>query len=589
MQKSPFVVVLACALSACATQSPVTKLVGGRQVTTRSIDPDAYEHTSRAFLYEEQEHWQEAVAELRRAVAFDSGSPELHAHLAELLLRLGEIKDPAAEVRDSLEIGASAGGLLADAHVRRAQGDLPGVLAALERARHEVDFQSDDDDAEVVYLELAEAEVQSLDVAAAQSTLEGLGAVEPASGTGHMRLMAVYWALGDMAKAVAQLRLALGEEPNQIDALAALAWIQAASGKNDEARQAFRDALDRSEGALEIASAFARFLVGIGAAKEAEQLADDLAVLAVPESGLDTETLSARVDLERSARRLDRALALLARTRDMGIAENEKNRISLAQAALLKEQGKADDALAVLLKVGKDSPLFLEARLRAADLLRAPGKTAAATRTLEDAAATAKGERDAIALETAIGLALIDEKRGDAKSAVARLEKVLSRSPDESRAVLTLAAIEERRGNWQQALAQVERFLAKHPASVEALNFWGFVAADHDHDLDMATRRLQAASVLDPGSGGLLDSLGWVHFRRKDLAKASLFVEQAARLEPADAEIAWHLGEICAERKDIDRATAAFRRALAANPEDRVRRKVEESLARLAARKGPDK
>ena len=36
-------------LGACATQ-PITKLVGGRQITTRSIDPDAYEHASRAFL-----------------------------------------------------------------------------------------------------------------------------------------------------------------------------------------------------------------------------------------------------------------------------------------------------------------------------------------------------------------------------------------------------------------------------------------------------------------------------------------------------------------------------------------------------------
>jgi Tfp pilus assembly protein PilF len=397
-----------------------------------------------------------------------------------------------------------------------------------------------------------------------------------------MRLTAVYWAQGAMAKAEAELRAALTEEPNQIEALTALAWIYAATGRTDDARKAFREAIDRSEGAPEIAAAFARFLVGVGNTKEAEQVADDLAV---PDSSLDAETLGGRIELERSARRLDRALALLARTQDLGIAKNQKTRVPLLQAALLKEQGKSDEALAILLKVGKDSPLYFEANLRAAELLRDTGKAAEATRLVEEAAIAAKGERDAIDVEVALTLALIDEKRGDAKGGVARLEKVLKRDPEEVRASMMLAAIEERRGNWQHALDIAERSLAKNPGSVEALNFWGFVAADHHHALDLAKKRLQVACALDPGSGGLIDSLGWVYFRMKDLAKADLYLEQAARLEPADAEIQWHLGELYAERKEGERAAAAYRRALGFHPDERMRHKLEESLANLAGRR----
>jgi tetratricopeptide (TPR) repeat protein len=217
--------------------------------------------------------------------------------------------------------------------------------------------------------------------------------------------------------------------------------------------------------------------------------------------------------------------------------------------------------------------------------LREAGKVAEATRLMEEAAAAAKGERDTVDAEAAVSLALIDEKRGDPGSGVARLDKLLARNPDEGRVTMILAAIEERRGNWQRALAIVDRHLAKNPGSVEALNFWGFVAADHDHALDLAKKRLQAACALDPGSGGLIDSLGWVHFRSKDMAKASLFLEQAARLEPADAEIQWHLGESYAEGKDGERAVAAYRRGLGFNPDERVRRKLEDSLAKLAGRK----
>lgn len=570
--------VLLALLGACATQPPITKLVGGRQIATRSVDPDAYEHASRAMLYEEQSRWQDAATELERALAFDNDSPELHARLAELLLRMGKVPEAAAEAKASLKIEPTSSGLLASAHVRRAQGDLPGSVALLRKATNEVDFQASDDDAESVYLELAAAEIETLDLPAARATLESLCAAEPSSGTARMRLMAIAWATGEIAQAESHLREALTEEPNHVEALAALAWVYAATGRNDDAKRVFRDALDRSEGALEIAAAFARFLVGIGATKEAEQVAEDLAA---SYASVDAENLVGRVELERSARRFAQGLTLLARAGELGISESQKTRIPLLRATLLKDLDKSDDALAVLMKVGKDSPLYFEARVRAAELLRQTGKSDEAIRTVEDAAVAAGGDGSSAEIDAAVAVALVEEKRGDVAAGVARLHKALAREPDDGHLVMTLAAIEERRGRWQEALGLAEKVLAKNPGSVEALNFWGFVAADHDHALDRALRRIEAASVLDPGSGGLLDSLGWVHFRRRDLAKAGAFLEQAARLEPSDPEIQWHLGSLYAERKDDDHARSAFRKALGFTPDDRLRHKVEDSLARL--------
>ena len=570
-------------LAACATRPPViTKLVDGRQIATRSVDPSAYEYASRAFVYEDQERWQDAAVELKRALAFDGESPELHARLAELYLRLGRTKDAADEANQSLQLGPSPSGLLALARVRRAQWDLPGTVSALRRAKDEVDFRSADDDAESVYLELADAELQALDLPAARATLETLCAALPGSASGRMRLASIAWASDDMAQAEEHLRAALAEEPNQIEVLAALAWIFAATGKNDDARRTFRDALDRSEGSLDVAAALARFLVGIGSKKEAEQLADDLAV---PQSSLDADTLAAHVELERSARRFERGLVLLAHAAEAGLADTEKTRMSLLRAALLRDQGKTQEALGVLLKVDKGSPLFFDARLRAAELMREDGKTDEALRIITDTAAAAEGDRDAIEVEAGVAAALVEEKAGKAQAGIARMEKLVARHPDEARALTTLASLQERSGSWKQALEMVGKFLGKHPGSVVALNFWGFVAADHDHDLDLALRRLQVASTFDPGSGGLIDSLGWAHFHRHDFGKAAAFLEQAARLEPADPEIQWHLGMLYAQRKDTARATSAFRRALGLAPDERLRHKLEESLAGLVERR----
>jgi Tfp pilus assembly protein PilF len=470
---------------------------------------------------------------------------------------------------------------MAEAHLREAQGDVGGAVQSLRQAVGKVDLADEPDTAETVYLELAEAQILALDVVAAASTLTDLCRQEPASLSGHMRLMAAAWALGDMRQSEAHLRQTLAVEPNHIEALTALAWLLAAQGRNDEARRAFREALDRGDGSMEIAAAYARFLVSIGESKTAEQLADDLVS---PLAGSDPDTLAGSVELERSAHRLDRALALVKKAQEAGVSDDVKTRLALTAAALLKEQGHGDLAVTTLLAVPKTSPLFFEARLRAAELLRDDGKTSEAARAAESAA-TAAGDHADQKIDAAIALAFVDEKRGDAAMATRRLEALRASQPDQPHLSLSLAMIEERRGGWQRALDLVEPLIKKKPGSVDALNFWGFVAADHGHDLDKARKRLQAAAALDPGSGAVLDSLGWVSFRAGQLDKAGLFLEQAGRLDPADAEILSHLGDLYAKRSEPERAVAAYRKALNQKPEERLRRRLEESLAGIESRR----
>jgi Tfp pilus assembly protein PilF len=567
-------------LGACATQPPITKLVNDRQIVTRSVNASAYEHASRAFLYEEEERWQDAAAELQRALVFDDESPELQAHLAEIFMRLGRPSDAAAAIRASFKIEVTADGLMAEAHMREAQGDVAGAVQSLRQATGKVDLADQPDTAETVSLDLAEAQILALDVPAAAGSLADLCRQEPASLQGHMRLMAVAWAMGDMKQSEAQLRQTLAAEPNHIEALTALAWLLAAQGRNDEARRAFREALDRGDGAMEIAAAYARFLVSIGDNKAAAQLADDLVS---PLAGSDSDTLAGNIELERSAHRLDRALALVKKAQEVGVSDNAKTRLALTAAALLKEQGHGDEAVTTLLAVPKTSPLFFEAQVRAAELLRDDGKTSEAARAAESAAAA--GENADQKIDAAIALAFVDEKRGDAIMATRKLEALRASHPDQAHLTLSLAMIEERRGAWQRALDLVEPLIKKKPGSVEALNFWGFVAADHSHDLDKARKRLQAAAALDPGSGAVLDSLGWVSFRAGQLDKAGLFLEQAGRLDPVDAEILTHLGDLYAKRSEPERAAAAYRKALSQKPEERLRRRLEESLAGLESRR----
>lgn len=565
----------------CATgQQSITKIVNGRIISTRAVTPSAYEHVSRALVYEEEERWSDAAAELQRALVYDNEAPELQAHLAEVFIRLDRLDDAEAAVQASLAQGETADGLIAGGHLRQLRGDPAGAVASFERATRLVSLSEDGAQAENAYLELGDAALVALDVAKAREAFARLCDGAPESLTGRLRLAALAWAMGDVGETERRLKEALVEEPNQLDALLTLGALYTATGRMPQARARYAEALDRSEGAPEIVTAYARFLIAAGDRKEAEQLAEDQPAI----DPKDGDALGKRLELERTAKRYDRALALLKAAEQGDVPDELKARLPLLRAQVLADQGKRTEAVQSLLGVGKEATGRLEARLQAAEILREDGKGAEAARALGESEVEA-GEGDRPDIELAVGRALADERRGDSARAVRWLEEALGRHPDSPRVILTLAALEERRGQWKRALELAEKVLAKEPGSVEALNFWGFVAADHGYDLGRAVKRLVSALALDAGTGSIIDSVGWAHLKSGDLPRAALFLEQAARLEPTDPEVLSHVGELYVRRSEPERAAGIFRKALEHKPEDALRRRLEEELTRLESRK----
>jgi Tfp pilus assembly protein PilF len=557
----------------CATQRPpVSKLVDGHVIITRPVDPNAYEHVGRALLYEEEDRREDAIDELKRALNFDRDAPELHAHIAELYLELDDVKEAEAYVRSSLELGETVDGYVAQAHARRRRSDHAGDVAALQKAVALTSFGEDTSQAVATHLELADAQLMALDIDGALQTLRQLCAGAPESAPAHIRLAAVAWALAESEETEKHLRLALQEEPNQIDALMMLAWLYTSSGRTADARARFAEALERAEGSYEVAAAYARFLVAIGEPRGAADLADDLAT-----AGTDDDTILGRIEVERAAHRGDKALSLARERRALASgSEESKARLDLLIADMIADKDPGQ-AVTTLLRVPKTAALFVESRLRAAVLLRASGKLAEAQRAVAEAEPEAKtpGQAD----EITVAQAQNEEKAGAADKALARLDREGER-PGRVRVRMARAFLLDRLGRWKEALAAADAVIADEPNNAEALNFWGFVAADHRHDLPRARQRIRAALAFEPGSGAVLDSLGWAHLQSGEPRQAAVFLEQAGRLEPEDPEVLGHLAELYARSGQRDRAEQTLRKALGSKPEDPLRRRLEEQLAK---------
>jgi tetratricopeptide (TPR) repeat protein len=106
------------------------------------------------------------------------------------------------------------------------------------------------------------------------------------------------------------------------------------------------------------------------------------------------------------------------------------------------------------------------------------------------------------------------------------------------------------------------KVLAADPQSSMALNYLGYMLADHNSKLDEALSMIKKAVELDPANGAYLDSLGWAYFKlgKYDLAVDNLL--KASRHMGADPTVQDHLGDLYQKTGRLKLAAAHWERAL---------------------------
>jgi tetratricopeptide (TPR) repeat protein len=140
------------------------------------------------------------------------------------------------------------------------------------------------------------------------------------------------------------------------------------------------------------------------------------------------------------------------------------------------------------------------------------------------------------------------------------------RFPAHDGVAFDLAACREKLGDLAGAEVAVRDVLRREPDNPTALNFLGYLWADHDRHLDEAVELITRALAQDPDNGAYVDSLGWAYYRLGRLGEARVQLERAARLTGGDAVVLEHLGDVYKDLTLKDLAREQYRRSLAADP-----------------------
>src|SRR5207302_9816408 len=99
--------------------------------------------------------------------------------------------------------------------------------------------------------------------------------------------------------------------------------------------------------------------------------------------------------------------------------------------------------------------------------------------------------------------------------------------------------------DYDQAEKYFEKCLQLSPDFAEALNYLGYMWAEHGLKLDRARELIEKAVKAEPKNAAYLDSLAWVHFKLNQLQEALPYVLKPVEFsETPDATVYDHLGDI---------------------------------------------
>jgi tetratricopeptide (TPR) repeat protein len=190
----------------------------------------------------------------------------------------------------------------------------------------------------------------------------------------------------------------------------------------------------------------------------------------------------------------------------------------------------------------------ITAQLRAAYILFREDKLDEALQHLERFAAAAP--RYTLDMALGQGELLAQGDRGD--EAMMLYDNILEQHPGDKRTQYARAFLLEQLDRVEDAIHQMRVILAQDPSDPTALNALGYTLADRTDQIDEAYELIKLAFEKNPGSGPIMDSMGWVEFKRGNLERADELLTQAFELLP-DAEVAAHLIEVLFARGESSR------------------------------------
>ena len=416
----------------------------------------------------------------------------------------------------------------------------------------------------------------------------------------------------DTDGAIAALRIALEEAPEDSQAMTLMANAYTRAGRNELARDFLALAVDASNNAptetiryarvlmseerylpaedilkkslrlnqnnVEILVLMGQLYIAMEDLSRADQIARALREIGTPQSvtaanGLEAERINMRSGP-------DEAMAFLESVADEADA-SLATRVSLVRARL--GTGDSEGALKLARELSAENPDSQPLRAVLAT-------TEAVNGNLDEAEVIYESMLETNPNQSTIWLALaqLKARQGDPAAGRAAIDEALGHQPDNVNLLWAKSSYLERDGEFDEAIEIYSRLYEQDSNSIVISNNLASMLSTYRQDEESLERAyIIARRFRDAQIPAMQDTYGWIAHRRGDSEEALPYLEAAAEGLPNDAVVQYHLGQAYLALGRQEDALTQFRKTLeVAAPAD-VRPQIADAKEQIEALQNP--
>src|SRR3990172_4746606 len=500
----------------------------------------------------------DAIAELEKALSFDSKSSFLAMELAILYSEKGYYQKAISLCEKSLVENGS------DVDTRLLLAGLYMNTKNHKEALREYNKASEMDPQNItfhLYAGILHGEAGNYEKALA--SFRSLLAIDPDNLMGNYYIARTLTELKQYGEAEEKYRSAIAIRPIFEQAIIELTGLYEKQGRNDLAIETYRNYIKLNHHSVNVRLKLANLLLKIKRLEEAErELKEAL------EWGSENREVNYTLGLFYLEKdQYDKAIEIFT-VLLKSYPDDYRLRYLLASAY----EGKKDyfEAIAELKKIPGDSDLYPNARVSISIIMKNSGGLAEAIDNLLLAIETRKDAPDFYIILSS----LYEEKKELLKA-----EEILKKGIQVSQSAqlhYSLGVLYEKTGRFDESVREMRMVIQLDSDNADAMNFIGYTFADKGINLEEAEALIKQALGLRPGNGYMLDSLGWLYFRQNKTEQAIKHLKEAAAVLPGDATITEHLGDAYAKSGQIAEAIETYRKAMELNRENKaVQQKID--------------
>lgn len=513
----------------------------------------------------------ESIELLKSALVYDPNAPTLMQKLAIEYYKRGQTRDAvywaekakqkAPERRDLILL--VAGLYTSTKQYVKAEQEYLGLL------------KKDGDDVEaILYLGAVYSEMKNHKKAIQRFSELTNQSQYNAKHLAHYYLARVYLeqaAKGASKKAQEELHKSLKIKPEYFEAISLLGQLLQKESGADKAIQFYVDHQKKFGPIPKIAEILSQYYI--------EKNKYDLAFEQLEILDSDSDD-SIQVKLKMALILIDRKDYEMAmvKLKEILVLAPESDKVRFYLAAVYEEKKMMQNAYDEYLKIENTSSYFGEARLHAAYLAKLLGKHELALKVLSESITPKTDNPQPYFL-----LAQLHEDKKNLNKALETLNLAESKFPKNAQVLFYKGTLQDKMNLKDDMVKSMKKVLEYDAEHAQAMNYLAYSWAEMNVELELAEKYARFAVKKEKDDAFIMDTLGWVLFKKGQYKEAAEVLEKAHALQPTVGIIAEHLGDIYSKIEKFEKAWSYFLKAVENEQDPSKRKDIEVKMSQIEA------